>query len=131
MKRAIASFFILLSVLMFFTGCVTRPGKSESIILHFHHHSGIDIDCELTGDEASDIRKMLSGKFLNLDSGVSSCGFSESVSIEIGGNLYCPACDGCTSVYDANKKRYFEITAEERARLEEIFENHGGGFPCV
>ena len=44
MKRAIASFFILLSVLMFFTGCVTRPGNSESIILHFHHHSGIDID---------------------------------------------------------------------------------------
>ena len=133
MKRTIPAVIVVIMLALItasLIGCVRLTTDSTKVILHFHYGEN-DIHEELTENEAEEIRKMISGKFYTLELGTPSCGFTKDVSIEIGGKYYCPACDNCTTIYDPNVDRYFEITEEQRSILEDIFSAHGGVFPCV
>ena len=124
---------VALSV-MFFVGCVSHPSPFGEVTLHFHY-GDVNVDEVLSAEEAKEIRRILTGNFKTFDCGEANagwgCGYTEDVSIEIGGTHFCPANDKCTGVYDSRSRMMFDLSETNRKKLESIFEAHGGHFPCI
>ena len=84
---------------------------------------------ELTPEESAAILTMMLGK--SSYTVVPSCSFSEDISVTVGGVTLAPARDYCNIVKNMNTGKYINLTSNERTKLNEIFKNHGGKFPCV
>ncbi len=110
------------------TGCASAPPKDGEAIIIFKY-GDVDVEEELIDEEAATIRNIVKGKFLYFDS--PSCGFYKETSIKIGDTYYCLACDECCTVKVYPLGMYFSVSQRERNKIVEIFEAHGGFFPCV
>ena len=132
MKKPVRIVLILLIVgLIFFIGCVSHPSPVGKVTLHFHFQ-GDSIDEVLTPEEAAEIRSIFFGHYRHFQLlSKDSCGYDEDISIQIGGTYYCPAQDKCTGIWNSTVNMYFDLTEAQRARLEKMFEAHGGHFPCI
>lgn len=132
MKKLIRTMLMLLiAALLFITSCVSHPSPAGKATLHFHFQDE-RIDEELTQEETAEIRRIFTGHYRHFQLlSKDSCGYDEGVSIQIGDTYYCPAQDNCTGIWNSNVNVYFDLTEAQRTRLEEIFEAHGGHFPCI
>jgi len=110
-KKKLVTALLILAILaaLFFIGCVSHPSPFGEVTLHYHYGE-VNVDEALSLDEAREMRRILSGNINHFDCGEAnagwSCGYTENVSVEIGGVRFCPANDTCTGVY-------------------------GGHFPCI
>lgn len=102
--------------------------KNQSVEL-VYKYAGASVDTQLTDEESEQIISIIDGKELYFDN--PSCGFDENVSLRVNGKTYCPACDTCCTVKDCSSGQFFTISQAERDIIEEIFESHGGHFPCI
>jgi hypothetical protein len=84
---------------------------------------------ELYGKDLDDVVKILNGKREYTDN--PACGFSDDISITIGGNTLALACDSCGVVKNCTTGKYIYISDAERDVLEAMFTSRGGKFPCV
>lgn len=94
-----------------------------------YKYAGASVDVQLTEQESEQIISIVVGKELYFDN--PSCGFDDNVSLRVNGKIFCPACDTCCTVKDCSSGQFFNISQAERDIIEEIFESHGGHFPCV
>ena len=81
------------------------------------------------GADVDAVVEILDGKIETPDN--PSCGFSEDISITIGGNTFALACDRCGIVKNCTTGKYISISDAERDILEKLFTGRGGKFPCV
>lgn len=114
------------------TGCAKTVDMGEtttsSIVLKYVYGS-TDIEAVLSEEESKQVIDMFDGKVL--DKNRSSCGFSKDISITVEGVTYAIACDSCGRIKNCKNNQYFNISAEERNVIEQIFKKYGGKFPCV
>lgn len=92
-----------------------------------------DINIELTQDESNELAKIFNNKVLYRDitGDIFWFGFDENVSIRFGSMIFCPACDGSSTIKLLNKDRYFKISKNDRKIVDQIFRKYGGYFPFV
>lgn len=102
--------------------------KNQSIELVYKYEDS-SVDTQLSEQESEQIINIFDGKELYFDN--PSCGFDENVSLRVNGKIFCPACDTCCTVKDCSSGQFFTVSQSERDMIEEIFETHGGHFPCV
>lgn len=126
MKR-ILCFIVILCLLASFSGCTVHVASSESGTVRFHYGNK-KIDAQLSEEDLQTVKEILDGKVLipeNL-----SCGFTEDVSIRLGGRTYCIACDTCSFMYVKETGRYINLSDEENDTLRTLMERYGCHFPC-
>lgn len=97
----------------------------------FFRYAESDVQEVLSASDLSSISKMFAGKIVYKD--MPSCGFSESVSIQIneGSQVFYVARDGCGVIYWKNADKYFKLSDNEIKILHSILINYGFSFPCV
>jgi len=122
---------ILFSVLVFiFWPKIRLADRENSATLIFKTY-GCDIEVALSVEDFQIIKEIFNGNRWYKTNSVPSCGHTKAVSILIGDEYFCPACDGCNTIYCYNQERYFSLYSEEVKKLHEIFAKYGGVFPCV
>lgn len=123
---------ILILVLLLVVFCVSRNtlrlGNPDCAVITYSYED-IYIWEELYGDDVDTVVKILDGKIETRDN--PSCGFSEDISITIGGNTFALACDRCGIVKNCTTGKYISISDSERDILENLFTTRGGKFPCI
>ena len=128
MKRMAPLFFV--AALVFSLNACAHVSVDRDGSEYLHYHCGdISVDTVISEEEAAQLLGVIDGKALYSDN--PSCGFDESISFQIGGQTFCPACDGCCIVQDCHSGQFFNISESERETIDRIFEAYGGGFPCV
>ena len=129
MKKKIIAFALAALLLLILCACghvTVTEGASAQLRFCYLDET---IDVRLSKEEAAQLRSIVNGKTLYSDN--PSCGFSEDVSFEIDGIVFCPACDTCCIVTESSSGKFFDVSQAERDVIEMIFEAHGGFFPCV
>ena len=128
MKRILV-FVLMTFLLLILCSCgKVTVDKNQSVQL-IYKYAGASVDVQLSEQESDKITNIFDGKELFFDN--PSCGFDENVSLRVNGKTYCPACDTCCTVKDCSSGQFFTVSQSERDTIEEIFETHGGHFPCV
>ena len=102
--------------------------KNQAVEL-VYKYAGASVDVQLSKQESEKILNIFDSKELYNDN--PSCGFDENVSLRVSGKTFCPACDTCCIVKDCSSGQFFTISQAERDTIEEVFESHGGHFPCI
>lgn len=102
---------------------------TESEAFLTYGEKGENIYVKLTEEEVSTVTKILNNKRSYIDN--PSCGFDKNVSITFGNDIYCIACDKCGIIKLWHKEKYIFISDEDREKINKIFENYGGTFPCI
>jgi len=127
MKRGFALFLCALLCIAF-SACsaVEIPADSTGTLRFIYEKE--KIITEIGADDLRTLAEMFRGREMYSDS--PSCGFSEDISLVIGGQTFCFANDGCAIIYISEKNRYFRITHEESVTLREILTSYGFHFPC-
>ena len=116
------------ALLLGLCACVRVSVREDAAVtLHFHCRD-VSVDVPLSETEAAQLRDIVDGKALFFDT--PSCGFTKDVSFIVNGRTFCPACDKCCYVRDGTSGNYLKLSQAERDLLEQIFEQHGGFFPC-
>ena len=93
---------------------------------------GENIQVTLTVDEAARVIDILDGNtYAPAFTGVPACGFSEDISLTVGGRIYAIARDTCSTVKDCGKDKYFSTRDDEMTYIHTLFDKYGGYFPCV
>ena len=131
MKRLLRILIILTIALLLYSCGKTNTGNSDDVILTFDC-DGENIQATLTEEEAARVIDILDGNtYAPAFTGVPACGFSEDISLTVGGRIYAIAQDTCSTVKDCGKDKYFSIRDQEAAYIHILFEKYGGYFPCV
>lgn len=123
---------ILIALLAFLlAGCrtVSLSGSSGQIT---YHHGDISVSEELTAEELALVTQILDGKALRSEKiyGMPGCGFVPEISITVDDTVYMMALDTCGVLMIEGSGDYVQISDEERAELEQLFNDRGGSFPC-
>ena len=119
---------VLLLAVIYVNRNTLRIGNPDYAVLTYSYED-IYIWEELYGGDVDAVVKILDGKIETPDN--PSCGFSEDISITIGGNTFALACDHCGIVKNCTTGKYISISDAERDILEKLFTGRGGKFPCV
>lgn len=129
MKR-IASFFLILLLLVGLSGCKTSPPKNKEVTLTFVYAEA-DIQVILPEEEANRVIEILDGKAYGPAFTVPSCGFDKNVSLKVGHQVYAIACDECPTFQDLGNLKYFSVNQSDADYIRSLFEKYGGYFPCI
>lgn len=119
---------VLLLAVIYVNRNTLRIGNPDYAVLTYSYED-IYIWEELYGGDVDAVVEILDGKIETPDN--PSCGFSEDISITIGGNTFALACDRCGIVKNCTTGKYISISDAERDILEKLFTGRGGKFPCV
>lgn len=130
MKKLLAIVLCLLTICSLM-GCGAPVVLSKDTPQIHYKYMDLDISESLTEEETATVRKILGGKIPYWDDGYPMCGYSENVSITIGDRTFSLACDGCHDIQIVGEDLYISLSDSEWAKMEAIFEAHGGSFPCV
>ena len=128
-KKIIFLIFVLVLLISFFANrnVIRLDGADYGILVY--SYGDISIWEELYGKDVEDVVDVLNGKREHRDN--PACGFSEDISITIGGYAFALACDSCGVVKNCTTGKYIYIFDAEREVLEAMFTSRGGKFPCV
>ncbi len=126
LKKALI-FLTLVLVAALFVSCVKTITVPEANAVLSFKYNGNDIVVELSAEESETIRTIFNNKRPYQDN--PSCGFTENVSIRFDDSVFCIACDNCSTI--KFQGQFFSISDDERETINQIFEIHGGFFPCA
>ena len=112
-------------------GIVSLNAKATGEVIY--SYGSVSFSEPLTEEEAKTVSKILNGKVMYSGAlyGIPSCGFTPKIAIKIDGVTFALACDACGTLRNCSNMMYLDISAKERAVLEEIFRSRGGTFPCI
>jgi hypothetical protein len=136
---------LLTSVVWWFVTTRMDTDFATKAFLEFHYEAvtggynpSASISVVITEEnDISALKEILRGRTLRERL---SCGFSPHISITMSDGrqsiTLLPANGGCPvlRIVDSNRgysNRYIRVTVEAIAKLHEIFERHGGFFPCI
>ena len=114
-------------VTILFVSCTKAITVPEANAVLTFKYNGNDIVVELSAEESETIRTIFNNKRTYQDN--PSCGFTENVSVRFNDSVFCIACDNCSMV--KYQGQFFSISDDERETINQIFEIHGGFFPCA
>jgi len=126
----LAGLLVTVFVISYFLWPHVKLPQNTDATLNFKHMKA-EVKEKLTANEKLELIHMFNGKRLILSKAIYSCGFSEDISITIGDCVFHIARDTCNTIYFANAGKYFEVSQKDRLKITQIFEKHGGYFPCV
>ena len=131
MKRHIVifSFLLLIASMIFSFASCSKVEVAEGEIIAVFRYGDTDITQILSDEDSVAVRSIFEGKTMVSDS--PSCGFSENVSLVIGGDTYCIAYDNCGIIYHVKEDKYFHLSDRENEALRELLGECGFSFPCV
>ena len=119
---------VLVAALFVLCSCSKVEIKGDTATIYYSCN-GKNIQAVMTDAEAAKTIEIFNGK--KLYSKDPKCPFGADCTILIGGKFYHLAKDYCTIIKDEKSGQYFDITDEERAYIEKIFEKYGATFPCA
>lgn len=129
-KKKVISLTILTITAIFtiiiFNNRITIKGNTAYLTFK---DSDKNINTELANQDALKIKEIFSNKMIYRDN--PSCGFSKGISIRFDTIDFSVARDSCSIIKVGDSNKYFNITDQERALIEELFEKYGGYFPCI
>ena len=114
-------------VTILFVSCTKAITVPETNAVLTFKYSDSDVVVELSAEESETIRTIFNNKRTYQDN--PSCGFTENVSVRFNDSVFCIACDNCSMV--KYQGQFFSISDDERETINQIFEIHGGFFPCA
>lgn len=117
------------AVFFFVPSTVNVSDDSNAELTYIYNDKNISV--KLSDDERDELCDIFNGKerYVITPFDTPSCGFTDNVSVKIGNTVFKPACDTCATVETGFT--YFQISEEERAAINRIFQKYGGTFPCV
>ena len=121
---------IAAAVVMYFVICRrVKFGDVNEAEIKYAYET-VSVNESLTKEETETITDIFENNFLYSDN--PSCGFSQDISIVIDNDkTFCIARDTCGIIYWKEKDKYFKVSEEDIKEVHNLFENHGGKFPCV
>lgn len=125
MKKSLIILMLALVAIMFISCAKAITVPDTNAVLTFKY-GDIDVVVELTAEESETIRSIFNKERPHQDN--PSCGFTENVSVRFDDSVFCVACDNCSII--EYQGQYFSISDNERETIVQIFEKHGGFFPC-
>ena len=131
MKKFIVIFgsLLLVTLMIFSFASCSKVELAEGEIVAVFRYGDMDITQVLSDEDSETVRTIFEGKSMFSDS--PSCGFSENVSLAIGGDTYCIACDDCGIIYHVKEDKYFRLSEQENEALRELLVEYGLlAFPC-
>ncbi len=138
MKKKVLKFAVILIVAWLLLQFISIPAVVLPIGISTvtYRFGDVEFQENLTPDEVQSVIRVLRGKPKQnmLICGTPACGFSQDLSLQIGGVTYYLALDECGTVGIGNALfciHYVDISDEERDALEEIFNSHGGKVPYL
>ena len=127
--KKLLSILLVATLIFSLTGCTKISVTDKSPAILTFKHGDKNITEALNKEETEEIKSIFDRKALYSDS--PSCAFSEGVSIAFGDQVFAIACDDCNIVKDCASGKFFSVSEAEKAIIIDIFESHGGYFPCV
>ena len=125
MKKSLIILMLALVAIMFVSCAKTITVPETNAKLTFKY-GDCDVVVELSAEESETVRSIFNNKRTYQDN--TSCGFTENVSVRFDDSVFCVACDNCSII--EYQGQYFSISDNERETIVQIFEKHGGFFPC-
>ena len=105
---------------------IDNVNKGEAIFIH----NDVSISHVLTDEEVKIFKEVFKYKLLYHDN--PSCGFTDNISVRFDEALtFCFACDNCNGIYWKEKKKYFDLSDNEKIILHHMLEKYGFFWPCV
>ena len=127
-KSIVLILALILAVSFYLDRNIIRLGNPDCAVITYSY-GDIHIWEELYGKDVDEVVKILNGKVEYNDN--PACGFSEDISITIGGYTFALACDSCGVVKNCTSGKYIYISDAERDVLEKLFTSRSGKFPCI
>ena len=102
-------------------------------------YSDKNIHEKLTREDTEILKSIVIGKKIIFGGGF-SCGFSPDISFSLGDMIFSVARDTCAIIKietkSENRKRkvteiHLSVSEEEKQKIHDVFNKHGGCFPCV
>ncbi len=92
-------------------------------------YGGKDITVELSPEDTEIIKDIINWKTVNRIEPI--CGFDEDISVKIGSQTFCVACDMCGVLCINDGNRFIYLSDEENDIIRDILKKYGFEFPCI